>query len=31
LLEKMQNMANFQPKPEKEDRGFFEKLRDIFR
>jgi molecular chaperone DnaJ len=31
LLEKMQNMSNFQPKPEKEDRGFFEKLRDIFR
>ena len=31
LLEKMQNMPNFQPKPEKEDRGFFEKLRDIFR
>lgn len=31
MLEKMRSMPNFQPKPEKEDRGFFERLRDIFK
>jgi molecular chaperone DnaJ len=31
LLEKMRAMPNFQPKPEKEDRGFFERIKDMFR
>jgi molecular chaperone DnaJ len=30
LLEKLKGMPNFQPKPEREDKGFFEKLKDIF-
>jgi molecular chaperone DnaJ len=30
LLEKIKGMPNFQPKPEREDKGFFEKLKDIF-
>lgn len=30
LLEKLKTMPNFQPKPEREDKGFFEKLKDIF-
>lgn len=30
LLEKLKNMPNFQPKPEREDKGFFEKIKDIF-
>ncbi len=31
LLEKLRNHANFQPTPDKEDKGFFEKLRDMFK
>ena len=31
LLEKLKNMPNFQPKPEKEDRGLFDRIRDMFR
>jgi molecular chaperone DnaJ len=31
LLEKLRNHVNFQPNPDKEDRGFFEKLKDMFR
>ena len=31
LLEKLQKMPNFQPNPDKEDRGFFEKLKDMFK
>ncbi len=31
LLEKLRNMPNFQPKPEKEDRGFFDRIKDMFK
>ena len=31
LLEKLRNHANFQPTPDKEDKGFFEKLKDMFK
>jgi molecular chaperone DnaJ len=30
MLEKLQNSANFKPNPEKSEKGFFEKVRDIF-
>jgi len=30
LLEKMRNMPNFQPKSEKSEKGFFERMKDIF-
>ncbi len=30
LLEKLKNMPNFQPNPSKEDKGFFEKIKDYF-
>jgi molecular chaperone DnaJ len=30
LLEKLRNMPNFAPKPGKEDRGFFDKMKDLF-
>lgn len=30
ILEKLKTMPNFEPKPEKEDKGFFDKIRDIF-
>ncbi len=30
LLEKLRNSANFQPKPNKSDKGFFEKMKDFF-
>ena len=30
ILEKMRDLPNFKPKPEKEDRSFFDKIRDIF-
>ncbi|WP_298732083.1 molecular chaperone DnaJ [uncultured Chitinophaga sp.] len=30
MLEKMQQAENFQPNPEKSEKGFFEKVRDIF-
>ena len=30
LLEQMRNMPSFQPSPSKSDKGFFEKMRDIF-
>jgi molecular chaperone DnaJ len=31
LLEKLQKMQNFQPNPDKDDKGFFEKLKDMFK
>ena len=31
LLEKLQKMHNFQPNPDKEDKGFFDKLKDMFK
>ncbi len=31
LLEKLRVMPNLQPKPEKDDKGFFDRLKDIFR
>jgi molecular chaperone DnaJ len=31
LLEKLRNHPNFQPSPDKEDKGFFEKLKDMFK
>lgn len=30
LLEKMRHMPNFKPTPEKEDKSFFERIKDIF-
>jgi molecular chaperone DnaJ len=30
LLEKLRNMPNFHPNPSKEDKGFFEKIKDYF-
>ena len=30
MLEKMQNSQNFQPKPEKNEKSFFDKVRDVF-
>lgn len=30
MLEKMQQSGNFKPNPEKSDKGFFEKVKDIF-
>lgn len=30
MLEKLQNSTNFKPNPEKSEKGFFEKVRDIF-
>lgn len=30
ILEKLRNSDNFQPKPSKKDRGFFDRIRDIF-
>ena len=30
MLEKMQHSQNFQPKPEKNERSFFDKVRDVF-
>ncbi len=30
LLEKIRSMANFQPRPGKEDKGFFDKMKDMF-
>ena len=30
LMEKIKNMPNFDPHPEKEDKGFFEKIRNMF-
>lgn len=30
LLEKLKDMPNFKPQPEREDKGFFDKLRDMF-
>lgn len=30
MLEKMQNGTNFQPKPEKNEKSFFDKVRDVF-
>lgn len=30
MLEKMQESGNFKPNPEKSDKGFFEKVKDIF-
>lgn len=30
LLEKMKNMPNFQPRAEKSERGFFDRMKDIF-
>jgi hypothetical protein len=30
MLESMQESANFQPKPEKGDKSFFDKVREIF-
>lgn len=30
MLEKMQNASNFQPKPEKGDKSFFDKVREMF-
>jgi molecular chaperone DnaJ len=30
LLEKLRDMPNFQPTPGKEDRSFFDKVKDIF-
>lgn len=31
LLEKMRNLPNFQPQPTKGEKGFFERMRDIFK
>jgi molecular chaperone DnaJ len=31
LLEKMRAMPNFQPAPEKDDKGFFERIKDMFK
>jgi molecular chaperone DnaJ len=31
LLERLRNAPNFQPNPDKEDKGFFDRLRDMFR
>ena len=31
LLEKLRNMPNFTPRPGKEDRGFFDRMRDFFK
>jgi molecular chaperone DnaJ len=31
IMEKLRNMPNFQPVPDKEDKTFFERLRDMFR
>ncbi len=30
MLEKMQSSANFQPKPDKSDKGFFERVKEMF-
>jgi molecular chaperone DnaJ len=30
MLEKMQESTNFQPKPEKGDKSFFDKVREMF-
>jgi len=30
LLEKLRNSPNFQPKPGKNEKGFFEKMKDFF-
>ncbi len=30
LLEKLRSMPNFQPNPQKEDRGFFDKIKEMF-
>jgi molecular chaperone DnaJ len=30
ILEKLRELPNFQPKPEQEDRSFFDRIRDIF-
>jgi molecular chaperone DnaJ len=30
LLEKLRNSPNFQPKPDKEDQGFFQRMKDYF-
>jgi molecular chaperone DnaJ len=30
LLEQLRHMPNFQPKPEQEDKSFFDKIRDVF-
>jgi molecular chaperone DnaJ len=30
LLEKMKNMPNFQPKSDKSEKGFFDRMKDIF-
>jgi molecular chaperone DnaJ len=31
ILEKIKTLPNFQPKPGKEDKGFFERMKDMFR
>lgn len=31
LLEKLQNMPNFQPNPSKQEKGFFDKMREMFK
>lgn len=31
LLERLRSMPNFQPNPDKEDKGFFDKLKDMFK
>jgi molecular chaperone DnaJ len=31
ILEKIKTMPNFQPKPSKDDKGFFERMKDMFR
>lgn len=30
ILEKLQQSANFEPKPEKSDKSFFDKVREMF-
>jgi molecular chaperone DnaJ len=30
MLEKLKASPNFQPNPDKEDKGFFNKVRDMF-
>jgi molecular chaperone DnaJ len=30
MLEKLRNSPNFQPKPNKNEKGFFDKMKDFF-
>jgi len=30
MMEKMQESTNFQPKPEKSDKSFFDKVKEMF-